>query len=197
MTNPESTPKRRRWWLIILGAVLVLIVGLVGAVFAVGSTLGEEVSSTVTMTFTQAPEAVWAGIVDYQRNPVSGTMRRETIPLPDDDNGPTWQEDIGNSVITVHTIESEPPTRLVRLFEDSIVPMTSRVEYVLEPDGEGTTVTMSGLTTVKDGTWHVPVFRVMLRLAPDAGSLAFLNDLRGHLNADTSSDEETGTNDVS
>ncbi len=195
MTENESTPKRRRWWLILLGAAIALIVILVGGMFAVGSALGEDVTSSVSMNYTQPPEVVWAAMADYERNPVSASMRRETMPLPDENDGPAWKEDIGSTVITVRTGESEAPKRLLRFFEDAVVPMTARVEYFLEPDGEGTTVTMNSLTTVKNGTWHVPMFRVILRLAPDAGSVAYLSDLRAHLNADAK--KESDPSDVS
>lgn len=197
MTDSESTPKRRRWWLIILGAALILIVVLVGGVFAVGSRLDKQIMSSVSVTFDHPVETVWEGIADYERNPVSGAMRRETISLPDEETGPVWKEDISNSVITVRTLVSYEPDRLVRLFEDSVVPMTSRVEYLLEAEGERTRVTMESITTVQDGTWHVPIFRVILHLMPDAGSLTYLTDLRTHLNADVSVNKEESSNDVS
>jgi hypothetical protein len=183
MTDAETTPKRRRWWLILLGAAVVLVVVVVGGAFAVGSMLGEEVTSSVSMTFAHPPHAVWDGIADYENNPVSASMRRETIALPDEANGPAWQEDIGSSVITVRTLESEAPARVVRSFADGVVPMTARVEYLIEPEGGGATVTMNSVTTIKDGTWHVPIFRVMQRLAPDAGSRAYLSELKVYLNA--------------
>lgn len=191
MTETEPTAKRRRWWLILLGAALVLVVFIVGGVFIAGSMLGEEVSSTISMSFVQPPEAVWDAIADYEHNPVSGSMRRETIPLPDDENGPAWKEDIGSTVITVHTLEAPDRTRIVRLFQDAVVPMTSRVDYLIEPEAGGTKITMSSVTTIKDGTWHVPLFRVILHLAPDAGSMAYLTDLRAHLNADAKKDEDS------
>lgn len=191
MTDTDTKPKRRRWWLILLGAAVVLVILIVGSAFVIGSKLDEQVMSSVSMSFDQPPETVWKAIADYERNPVSGAMRRETIPLPDEDAGPAWKEDISNSIITVRTLVSYEPTRLVRLFEDSVVPMTSRVEYLLESDGEGTRVTMDSITTIKDGTWHVPIFRVMLHLAPDAGSLQYLTDLRAHLTADATKDEST------
>jgi len=195
MTENETIPKRRRWWLILLGAAIALAVILVGGIFAAGSMMGEDVTSSVSMNFDQSPEIVWAAIADYDRNPVSASMRIDTTPLADEGTAPTWQEDIGSTVITVQTVESTEHTRLVRFFKDSVVPMTSRVEYLLEIDGDGTKVTMNGLTTVKNGTWHVPIFRVILRLAPDAGSLAYLTDLRAHLNAD--SKKKDSTNDIS
>ncbi len=196
MTDSESAPKRR-WWLIILGAAIALIVLLIGGVFAVGSRLDKQIMSSVSMSFDQPLETVWEAIADYERNPVSGSMRSETIPLPDEDTGPVWKEDINNSVITVRTLVSYEPDRLVRLFEDSVVPMTSRVEYLLEAEGEGTRVTMESITTVQDGTWHVPIFRVILHLAPDAGSLTYLTDLRSNLNENLSANEEESPNDVS
>ncbi len=190
MTDNESTPKRRRWWLILLGAFIALILLVVGGVFAIGSVLDEKVTSSVTMTFEQSPDIVWAAIVDNESNPVSGAMRRKTVALPNEETGPAWQEDIGSSVITIRTIESSKPSKLTRMFEDSVVPMMSLVEYLLEAENEGTKVTMNSTTHVNDGTWHVPLFRVMLHLAPDAGSLAYLTDLRAHLNANNESDAD-------
>jgi hypothetical protein len=195
MTEIETTPKRRRWWLILLSSAVALVVLIVGGIFAAGSMMGEDVTSSVSMTFSQSPETVWTAIADYERNPISASMRRNTTPLPDEGPGPTWQEDIGSTIITIQTVETAKPTRLVRFFKDSIVPMTSRVEYLLETEGDGTKVTMNGLTTIKNGTWHVPLFRVIQRIAPNAGSIAYLTDLRAHLNMDTK--EKDPTNDLS
>jgi hypothetical protein len=188
MNNSESKPKKRRWWLIVLGTVATLVVLVVGGAFAIGSMIGEEFTSTVSMSFDHPPQAVWDAIADYERNPVSATMRIKTTPLPDVESGPSWEEDIGSSVLTITTLESDEPNRVVRFFKDGIVPMTSRVEYVIVPEPDGSKVTMSGLTVISDGTWHVPLFRLMLSLAPDAGSLAYLTELRAHLDADFKED---------
>jgi len=195
MIEAEAKPKKRRWWLILLGAAVMLVVLTIGGAVAIGSMIGEEFTSTVSMSFNHPPETVWDAIADYERNPVSATMRRKTTPLPDDENGPAWEEDIGSSVITVRTLEAEEGARVVRLFRDGVVPMTSRVEYLIEPEGEGTKVTMDSLTTIKDGTWHVPLFRVMLSLMPDGGSLAYLTGLRANLNA--ASQEGNTANELS
>jgi hypothetical protein len=176
--GPKPKAKRRRGCLVLLSIVLLLLVLLVGGLFVTGSMLDEQVKSSVTMEFPHAREVVWSAIQDYETHPVSAAMRQETIPLPDEPDAPAWQEDIGSTVITVRTIESDEPNRLVRRFEDSVVPMTADVVYVLSQTDDGTSITMNMTTIIRDGTWHVPLFRVMQHAAPDAGSLAYLGSLQ-------------------
>lgn len=40
----------------------------------------------------------------------------------------------------------------------------SRWEYTLEPNGEECKLTLHGETDIRSGTWHVPLFRVMMFL---------------------------------
>jgi hypothetical protein len=133
--EPKPKPKRRRGCIVLIAVVVLLLMLLVGGLFVTGSMLDERVESSVTMAFPHDPAVVWSAIQDYETNPVSATMRQETIVIPDASNAPAWKEDIGSTVITVQTMESDAPNRLVRRFEDSIVPMTADVEYVVDANG--------------------------------------------------------------
>ena len=53
---------------------------------------------------------------------------------------------------------------LVREMADSVVPMTARAVIELENRSGGCRIRMSNDTVLESGTWHVPVFRVMLSL---------------------------------
>ncbi len=53
---------------------------------------------------------------------------------------------------------------MVREMASGTVPMTSRWKYTLEPAGEGCKLTIDGETYIRSGTWHVPIFRVMMCL---------------------------------
>ena len=44
------------------------------------------------------------------------------------------------------------------------VNMTSLWEYALAPAGEDCRVTLSGVTDIETGTFHTPIFRVMMVL---------------------------------
>ena len=64
--------------------------------------------------------------------------------------------------ITVTTTDADRPRRLVREMRSAAIPMTSRWEYSFEPDGKGCRLTLDGETIIRRGTWHVPLFRVMM-----------------------------------
>ena len=53
---------------------------------------------------------------------------------------------------------------MVREMASQAVPMTSRWKYTLERAGEACKLTIDGETRIRSGTWHVPIFRVMMAL---------------------------------
>ena len=67
-------------------------------------------------------------------------------------------------IITVRTTAFEPPDHMVREMSSGSVNMTSLWEYALAPAGEGCRVTLSGVTDIETGTFHTPIFRVMMVL---------------------------------
>src|SRR5205085_241578 len=149
--------RRRRWPWIVLAVLALLLV----APFVVGSFLPERYEGHVCLTLRQAPEEVWAALSDYEKHPVTGSMRQKTEKLPDENGLPAWVEDLGSTRITVTTTEATPPRRLRRHFADASLPMTSDVDLRLEPDGAGCRVSASAVTTIRPGTWHVPLFRLI------------------------------------
>ena len=65
-------------------------------------------------------------------------------------------------VVTVRTTAFDPPHHMIREMSSATVNMTSRWEYALEPARQGCRVTLSGVTDIEAGTWHTPIFRVMM-----------------------------------
>ena len=152
------------WVLIILGG----LIGLIALAFIVGSLLPAHYAGSVTVSIPHAPAAVWAELMSVEKHPIGGRMVRAVQRLPDHHGLACWTEDLGQSIVTVRTVEAEPPSRVVREMNDSVVPMTARAEIRLEPAGAGCTVTGEHRITVRHGTWHVPIFRIMLTITGGA-----------------------------
>jgi hypothetical protein len=91
-------------------------------------------------------------------------MRKQSTDGTSEDGLPTWTENLGPSSILVRTIEAEPPLRLVRRFADSAVPMSAESVTALTPTPSGTSIESATITTIRLGTWHVPIFRFILTL---------------------------------
>ena len=64
--------------------------------------------------------------------------------------------------VTTLTTAHEPPHQMTREMSSASVNMTSRWEYALEPADQGCRVALSGVTNIETGTWHTPIFRVMM-----------------------------------
>lgn len=68
---------------------------------------------------------------------------------------------------------------MVREMQSASVPMTSRWVYELAANDDGCRVTVAAVTTIRRGTWHVPIFRLMMKLTNGvrAGIKAHLNQV--------------------
>lgn len=152
-------------WLWIVGGLLALVVGVP---MVVGRFLPADYHGRAVAVYAAPPSAVWAALVDHRATPVTGRQWKGTEDLAPRDGLPVWVEDMGESKVTVRTVVRDTEERLVRELTDSVVPMTARVELTLEPDGEGTRVTGVNHMEIRDGTWHVPVFRFLMTVTGGA-----------------------------
>ena len=144
------------WALIIVGVLITLpvIIGFSMPVRYEGGTVAE---------YDQSVQRVWDALQDVEAHPMTGAMMKSIETLPADEGGPTWKEDMGRGeIITVTTTGYDPPRHMIRKMSSATVNMTSRWEYKLEPVGQGCRVTLSGVTDIEWGTWHTPVFRIMM-----------------------------------
>lgn len=147
---------------------LGIVAGVVVVPFVIGMLLRDDYEGTLTVRFERSPEDVWEAIADYESNPVSGIMRRSSTPLPDQDGLPSWVEDLGSTRVTVTTVESHAPRRLVRRMDDQVVPMTAHWTIEIEPAGDGSLVRAVNRTAIRSGSWQSPIFRLILRTSGGA-----------------------------
>jgi hypothetical protein len=147
------------WLWIVLGVVAALVV----IPFVVGSFLPERYEGRVRLSLARSADDVWQALCDHRSHPVAGKMCRKVEELP---GGalPGWVEDLGQTKVTIQTVEASRPTRLVWTMTDSVVPMTGRWDITIEPAGGGCVVSATTELVVRRGTWHVPLFRFILRL---------------------------------
>ncbi len=144
-----------------LGGFAVLVV----AVVVIGLLMPERYEGRSQVVYDKTAEDVWDALLDYDRHPMTGKMKKSVQAQPAENSLPVWIEDMGRGEpITVKTVEAEPPRHMVREMTSKSMPMTSRWEYTLEPTGEGCKLTIDGETYIRRGTWHVPIFRVMMAL---------------------------------
>jgi hypothetical protein len=156
---------RRTGCLGCLGLALGVLVLLVAAPFVVGWFLPERYEARMRATISRPPAEVFAAACDAQRNPMTGSMMQRVHVLPDEDGLPIWEEELVQSRVRVRTLAFEPPRRIKRALADSVVHMTAESEITIEaaPSG-GSVIDARSVTTIREGTWHTPVFRFMMTI---------------------------------
>jgi hypothetical protein len=139
------------------------LVGLLAALYVVGMFLPERYETQVVFKINKSPEAVWAAVADFEKHPIVGASRRSTRRLPDENGLPVWIEDMGETGLKVRVVESHPPHHIKCVFSDLVVTsMSASSETQITADGGGSLVTTKSETVAGKGTWHIPIFRVIL-----------------------------------
>jgi hypothetical protein len=147
------------WLWISLGVVGALVV----IPFLVGSFLPERYQARVRLTMARSADDVWQALSDHRAHPLSGKQCRKVEDVAGE-GLPVWVEDLGQTRVTVRTVEAARPTRLAWTAADSVVPLTARWDVDIESEGEGCVVSAASEMVVRRGTWHVPLFRFILWL---------------------------------
>jgi hypothetical protein len=181
--------KRKMIWM----TLLALLVAVLVFVPLVGFLLPEVYRAQLRADVERPPAEVWAALVDFEAHSFAGAMRKGHERLPDEDGRPAWVEDLGSSRVRYRVTEWDPPRRLVVEGADEVVPMTARWVFTLEPTPAGTRLRSAQRITLRNGTWHVPIFRVMMSLF--SGAERGLRDHAGRVLADlpaTIAPEEPG-----
>lgn len=136
--------------------VLVVIVGLVALIAAIGWMLPVKHVATRQATYRATPEMVFATISDVERLP---TWRSSVKSVEIDASlpGKTRFREVGGDGTIAYVIEeSIPGRRLVTRIDDATLPFGGTWTYALTPAGEGTT-----LRITEDGEVYNPIFRFM------------------------------------
>ncbi len=142
---------------------LIIIVVLIALPVIIGFLMPVRYEGRAVVEYDRSVQQAWDALQDVEAHPMTGRMMKSVEALPLDEGRPVWKEDMGRGeVITVTTTAYEPPHQMTREMSSASVNMTSRWEYALEPAGQGCRVTLSGVTDIEKGTWHTPIFRVMM-----------------------------------
>ncbi len=145
--------------------ILLAIASIIVITLVVGTFMPVRYWGETVVEFDAGVQQVWDALQDANAHPMTGRMMKSVESLPAVDGMPTWTEGMRRGeIITVKTTVFETPRRMIREMSQDGVNMSSTWEYTLEPTQKGCKVTLSGVTDIEKGTWHTPVFRVMMQL---------------------------------
>ena len=149
--------------------ILWIVVGLVGFLILLGlfitvAGLRHNKHHVVarSIKLKQSSEAIWGVITDHGNEPSWQPHMEVSKPLPEDNGKPVWEirhKGPGNPPMKLTTIESIPPTKLVRTIDDAKKVYSGRWEYVLTPEYGCTKLTITEHSEIPN-----PFFRGMFHL---------------------------------
>ena len=151
-------PKWLLWPLIAVAAVLALF-----AVAAIWGTFLPATHRATRSAFYARPAAeVWAAIADLPGQPAWRPDVKAVERLADRDGHQVWKElDSRGGGLAYETLESTPPSRLVRRIVDEGLPFGGTWTEVLAPEGTGTRLAITEEGVVRN-VWFRFVARVVL-----------------------------------
>lgn len=157
--------------------VVFVLLALLVAVPVVGLLLPRSHVVARSVTLHQPPDAIWQTITDFDATPSWRPSVARVERLPPQGGFPIWREhDQDGKALTLATVESIAPARLVRQIADPDLPFGGRWAFEIAPVEDGSRVTIT-----EHGDVHNPVFRVVSRFFMDQSAAIdrYLRDL-GH-----------------
>ena len=143
------------WVLLALG----LVIGVSALVLLIGSRLPQRHVVSRSAHFNVPPESLWETVADFGAQPSWRTDLRRVERLPDREGRPVWQEvDKRGQALTLETVESNPPRRLVRRIADEHLSFGGQWIIEIGEFGE-----VTALTVTEDGEVYNPVLRFISR----------------------------------
>ena len=143
-----------RWILIVLGILVFILV----AIALAGAMLPQEHTVTRSIVLKQSPEMLWAVITDHANEPKWRTDVESVTRLADRNGREMVEEKYKKGdTMKIETVESQPPTRLVRDVVDNPI-FSGRWTYELTQENGGTRVSIT-----EHGSVPNPVFRLVSR----------------------------------
>lgn len=143
-----------KWVLIGLGAVIALLVALVG----IGALLPKGHVAVRRARYGHSPETIWAAITDYAGQATWRPELTRVEALPAQGGQAVWRETGRRGSMTLQTTEAIAPKRLVRRIADESLPFGGRWIYEIEAIDGG-----AMLTITEEGEVYNPIFRVISR----------------------------------
>ena len=169
-------------WLILFLYSIVIGVVLIATTCFLGYLLPVQTRLSTTRFLPFPAKRVFSGIQDHSNNPVTGRSCRSQRPFGSGD-AKGWVERMGSGGVVVKTLEVVRFTRILRALNDQSSTMTSSMEYSLHEEEEagvrGTRISIVQVVDIPRGTWHTPVFRILVRVMGARG----MNDYISRLNA--------------
>ena len=165
---------------IVLG--ILVVVGVVVLVVGVGSLLPKAHSVTRMATFNRTREEIWETVTDFPGQASWRPDLRRVERLPDRNGRAVWREtDKRGQALTLETVESIRPRRLVRRIADEKLPFSGSWTMEIAEYGEVTSLSIS-----EDGEVYNPVFRFVSRFIIGQTSTidGYLKALGGKLGVD-------------
>ena len=141
-------------WVVIVGAALVLLAGLV---LVVGSLLPREHRATCRATFRASAETLFALLADVDGYP--GWREVKSVRHVEPIGGkPAFVEETKFGPVRYAIETKEAPRRLVLCIADDSLPYGGTWTFALAPEGNGTT-----LSITENGFVKPALFRVLAR----------------------------------
>jgi hypothetical protein len=140
----------------IAGIIIAILLGLIGAVFAIGSALPVGHTASVRAEYPASATDVYNAIADVEASPswrddIDSVTVLERSPL-------RWRESGKFGDLTFVRMEVEPDRRIVARIADTSQGFGGTWTYEIEPAGAGAT-----LTITEQGEVYNALFRFMSR----------------------------------
>jgi uncharacterized protein YndB with AHSA1/START domain len=147
---------RRAARLVALAAAVAVLLLLVA--WVVGARLPVEHVASVRAEFQQPPEALWERLTDVE-DLTSWREGIDEVELLSSQGEPArWREQSGFGTFVFQTVEADPPRRLEIMIAEGDPDFGGSWAYELEPQGEGTRVTVT-----ERGQIYNPLIRLISR----------------------------------
>lgn len=160
----------------ILKIVVVVLVVLVGGVYAYGSTLPRDHVASSRIALKAAPDSVFAVLRAFGDYPKWDTDFKSSVKGESRNGNEVWVQDAGGMTMSVELTEIRPPSRIVsKIVTDESSSWGGVWTYAVEPAAQGSIVTIT-----EDGWIKAPIFRVMMKAM---GTHATMDGVLTHLAA--------------
>ena len=144
-----------KWILIAVG----VIAGLIALMAAIGALMPKTHKASRATVINKPPEVLWQAMTDCAEFPQWRTDIKSVEVLPDRDGHKIWREEGKNGKMTLETIESTPPSRLVLKIADPDLPFGGTWTYEIRA-----TIAGSRVTITEEGEVYNPIFRFIGRV---------------------------------
>jgi Polyketide cyclase / dehydrase and lipid transport len=142
----------------IVVVVVAVAIGLAICCVIIGVLLPKRHVASRALSLHRTPDEVWSTIHDVDGYAAWRPGLKRVERLPDADGRPRWKEVGAHGAVTYEIVESLRPSKMVTRIADPTLPFGGTWTYLVEPAGDGSTVTIT-----EHGEVYNPLFRFMSR----------------------------------